>query len=199
MPRDSELETTRLRLRALSPDEARALRRGDGRSLRETTGARFPDAPTAPPLLGEDLEALASAIAAEPGGPAGAELWLVIRRNDDVPVAFVGTFRQSTRAGVVLVGYSVYPEHQGRGYATEALSAVRDHAWSDPSVQILRATIPPWNAPSLRVAAKVGMRRVGTARDPQVGDVEVYELTRELTAEAARATAQPRVAPRDTA
>ena len=48
-------------------------------------------------------------------------------------------------------------EHWGRGYATEAATAVRDHALDTLGLRRLVALIAPGNDASVRVASKLGM------------------------------------------
>jgi RimJ/RimL family protein N-acetyltransferase len=58
-------------------------------------------------------------------------------------------------------GWALSPAHWGDGYATEAMAAVL--AWSDrhlPSPEV-RAIIEPSHGASLRVAEKLGFRRIG--------------------------------------
>lgn len=53
------------------------------------------------------------------------------------------------------------PAHQGRGYATEAMAAVIELAFGEVGLHRVYADIDPRNAPSLRVAERLGMRREG--------------------------------------
>jgi len=66
------------------------------------------------------------------------------------------------------IGWSVSVEHVGRGLATEAVHALLDLAFANPSSGLglhrVQANIIPRNAPSLRVAEKCGFRREGLAR-----------------------------------
>ncbi|GAA1961397.1 GNAT family N-acetyltransferase [Kitasatospora viridis] len=55
------------------------------------------------------------------------------------------------------VGYHVRADRQGRGYATEAAAACRDHAREVLGVSRLIALIHPDNLPSQRVAEKIGL------------------------------------------
>ena len=73
----------------------------------------------------------------------------------------------------------MYTPFEGRGLATEGMAALIDR-WilTDPAVCTVRATIPPWHTSSIRVAEKLGMTRVGTAEDPEVGAVLVFERRR---------------------
>lgn len=57
------------------------------------------------------------------------------------------------------VGYHVRAAAQGKGFATEAALACRDHARRLGLAQLLVAIIHQDNRPSQRVAEKLGMRR----------------------------------------
>jgi RimJ/RimL family protein N-acetyltransferase len=62
------------------------------------------------------------------------------------------------------LGYSIKRSHWGRGYATEAAFAVRDHAIGVLGFRRLISIIHPDNARSQGVARKVGMRHEKDAR-----------------------------------
>ena len=53
----------------------------------------------------------------------------------------------------------------------------------------MRATIPPDNIPSIRVAEKLGMELVGKGEDPEVGEVLLYEVRRSTLRSAESASA----------
>ena len=55
------------------------------------------------------------------------------------------------------LGYLLGRPHQGRGYATEAAAAMRDHALGTLGLRRLIALIQHGNEASERVARKVGM------------------------------------------
>ena len=77
--------------------------------------------------------------------------------------------------GVVEIAYGVAPEHQGRGYATEAAAALASYALSHETVAIVRAhTLPQANA-STRVLTKCGFQRIGEVLDPDDGLVWRWE------------------------
>ena len=80
---------------------------------------------------------------------------------------------------MVEVGYAIYPEHEGHGYATEATSALVEWALAQPGVQRVVATIPPEHGASRRVAEKAGLVPVGSDHDAVAGEVLVYEVRRE--------------------
>lgn len=56
------------------------------------------------------------------------------------------------------LGYDFRRDHWGRGLATEAATAVRDHAFGPLGLPRLISLIRAGNAPSRRVAEKIGMR-----------------------------------------
>ena len=63
-----------------------------------------------------------------------------------------------------LVGYTIAPEHQGRGYASEAVQAVVDWLFRRKRVHRIAATIDPRNLASARVLERCGFEYEGTAR-----------------------------------
>lgn len=66
------------------------------------------------------------------------------------------------------MGWALSPAFHGQGYATEAVSAAL--AWADARFPRTVCMISPENAPSLRVAAKVGFAEYArtTYRDPVI-------------------------------
>jgi RimJ/RimL family protein N-acetyltransferase len=170
------LSTDQLELVPLTADALDALILRDRQRLEALTGARFPEPLRAPPLMEDALPFLRDQLRTGPGelrwGP-----WLAIARATGEAVGSVGVGRPDDE-GRVLLGYSMYPGFEGRGYATEAARALIGWALGQVNVSAVRATIPPWHAPSVRVAEKVGMQRVGTAQDDEVGEVFVFEVRR---------------------
>lgn len=172
------LHTERLTLVALTPAAAyTAWAAGDAAALSAATGVAFADA-GAPPLLGEDLPKIRDLVLErwipEEMGWWG---WLATLTETGEPVGSVG-FAGRPDDGVATIGYSVYERHQGKGYGTEATAAAVNWALSHDGVDGVRATIPDWNASSVRLAEKIGFVMTGTAEDPEVGEVLVYEIGR---------------------
>jgi RimJ/RimL family protein N-acetyltransferase len=80
--------------------------------------------------------------------------------------------------GYVTLGYSVFPEFQRQGYASEAARALADWAIRQPGVEAVQATISPRNIASERVAAYAGLHRTdATEEDPDEGPVFVWQRT----------------------
>ncbi len=82
--------------------------------------------------------------------------------------------------GVVEIAYGVAPDHQGKGYATEAAQALVAYAWRSGRVRVVRAhTLPEPNA-STRVLTKCGFRNIGEVIDPEDGRVWRWEKHNEM-------------------
>ena len=78
--------------------------------------------------------------------------------------------------GFVEIAYGVNPDHQKRGYATEAALRLVKYAFASGRVRTVRAhTLPEQNA-STRVLTKCGFEYVGEAIDPDDGLVWRWEL-----------------------
>ena len=78
--------------------------------------------------------------------------------------------------GVVEIAYGIAPEHQNKGYATEAAEALVQFARADAQVRTIRAhTIENGNA-SARVLIKCGFHPRGQVVDPEDGLVFRWEI-----------------------
>jgi RimJ/RimL family protein N-acetyltransferase len=75
----------------------------------------------------------------------------------------------------VEIAYGIAPEHQGKGYATEAAAALTDYAFRQREVRAVRAHTLPENNASTRVLTKCGFRRVGEVIEPEDGLVWRWE------------------------
>jgi [ribosomal protein S5]-alanine N-acetyltransferase len=79
--------------------------------------------------------------------------------------------------GVVEIAYAIEPEHQGKGYATEAVELLLAFASQDERIKVVRAhTLNATNA-SARVLTKCGFKNVGEVIDPEDGLVTRWERT----------------------
>jgi RimJ/RimL family protein N-acetyltransferase len=76
-----------------------------------------------------------------------------------------GYFGPPDDNGVVEIGYSVLPEWQGRGYATEIVNALVTHASSFDNTKTIIAHTSPENDASKRVLISSGFREVGVSED----------------------------------
>lgn len=82
-----------------------------------------------------------------------------------------------------VVAYMFLPEHWGKGYATESVTAMIDGAKSVIQPCTLQAYINPANSPSAKVARKLGFELVEKIYDPEKPRVFVGGEWREYDVE----------------
>jgi ribosomal-protein-alanine N-acetyltransferase len=88
----------------------------------------------------------------------GFGLWATVRKEDGRLIGRCGLLSQAVDGERhVEVAYALGTEFWGRGYATEAARACRDHAFRTLDVTHVISLILPDNAGSIRVAEKNGM------------------------------------------
>lgn len=97
------------------------------------------------------------------GGPSPGEwVQLAIDAGDGI-IGDVAVWLDDS-AELAMIGYTLDPAHQGRGYAIEAVDGVVDWLFRRKRVHRIAATIDPENAASARVLERCGFEYVGTAR-----------------------------------
>jgi RimJ/RimL family protein N-acetyltransferase len=145
----TELQTPRLNLRPFSEDDlddlstlmanADFMRFSLGLFSREETAGFLEK------VQGRDRQGLPSQFA-------------LIFRPDEKLIGYCGFFLQTVDGVEELeIGYRLDPSYWGRGIATEAARAVRDHAFDDLQLSHVISLIHPENVASRRVAEKNGM------------------------------------------
>lgn len=89
----------------------------------------------------------------------GYGLFAILRRDSGLLIGDCGLEHMIVggRAEVEL-GYDIRRDHWNHGYATEAATAVRDYAFVTLGLHRVISLIRTDNAPSRRVAEKIGMR-----------------------------------------
>lgn len=94
----------------------------------------------------------------------GHGLWTVTDHHQRVLGFVLVGFEPGDQAPEL--GWLFLPEARGQGFATEAAEAVRVHALGEMALPELVSYIDPKNAPSRRVAERLGARLDGTITDP---------------------------------
>ena len=118
----------------------------------------------------------------DPGVPGEPFQFAVALIDDD---RLVGDCMLAIDAGdppTAEIGYTIAPEHQGRGYSVEAAEAVLAYAFDRQGVVAVRAVTDTRNAPSIAVAERLGMTLVGTVHTVFKGepcDEHTYEIARD--------------------
>jgi [ribosomal protein S5]-alanine N-acetyltransferase len=83
----------------------------------------------------------------------------IIMRSNDTLIGYCGFFHQQVdETNEIEIGYRLHPDYWNQGLATEAATAVRDHAFGDLKLRRVISLIHPDNVASRRVAEKIGMR-----------------------------------------
>lgn len=114
-----------------------------------------------PPYTVDDARELIAG-SADSDLPALGEWVQVGVEHGGALIGDVGVFVDSG-GGVAEVGYSLHPDHQGNGFATEAVGAVVD-ALLAGGVHRVEAGVDPENVASRRLLERLGFEREGLAR-----------------------------------
>ena len=116
---------------------------------------------------------------AELRGARGADPWhhgfLIVERQSSLAIGSAGFKGPPDSTGIFEIAYGVVPDYEGRGYATEAATALIGYAREQGQAGLVRAhTLPELNA-STRVLEKCGFHHVGEVIDPDDGPVWRWE------------------------
>ena len=146
------LTTDRLVLRRFRLDDAMAL--AAYRSIPEV--ARY-QSWSAPYSLEKAHYAVQTMVAAEPTMPGWFQYAVELAEDKtligDVGVNLADNLMQAE------IGYTLRPDHQGHGYATEAAGELMRLAFADLGVRRVTAAAFADNLPSLRIMERLGMRQ----------------------------------------
>lgn len=96
--------------------------------------------------------------------------WAVDLNDGTATIGQVGV-NQPTDFPEVELGWMIYPDHEGQGYAFEAASAARDWAFGPRGLDTLVSYIAPENARSIKLAERLGAKRDTTAARPDPDDL----------------------------
>jgi RimJ/RimL family protein N-acetyltransferase len=100
---------------------------------------------------------------------AGWFSWYAVAKGDGpAPPVLVasGGFMGPPQDGTVEIGYSVLPQYEGQGYATEIVTGLARWAMEQPGVVRVAAETEWANPASVRVLLKAGFTCGGPAREP---------------------------------
>jgi RimJ/RimL family protein N-acetyltransferase len=181
------LTTERLVLRRLRADEAGTV----AEYKNDPEVARYQDWDLPYPV--EDIAAKIAAYIHRPWPCHGSGLNVAIEHDGELIGDFgVGWDDEGIEAEI---GYTLRSEHQGEGFATEALAAVVDRLFLE-GVERVTTSLDPENVASIRVLEKVGFRQKTSSRVEIRGewvDDDVHVISREdRAAWLAQTTERPR-------
>lgn len=110
-------------------------------------------------------------MADHPGSSAWGSYYVVRKAAAGTPATVVGVggFKGGPDAdGAVEIGYSIVPEFQRQGLATEAVQRWVAFALASPDVRVVVAQTLPHLVPSIGVLVKAGFQFAGAGQDPGV-------------------------------
>ena len=141
-----ELQTTRLRLREITMDDA------DWFLSHFSTpeivhGQGFP-APDGIEGAREELARYVVDLFAQQEGLR----WGICLRGDDALIGSAGLYDWDREVGSAELGYDLAPEHWGAGIMTEALRAILDYGFTTMGLNRVQVLVMPRNARSLRTS-----------------------------------------------
>ena len=144
------LETERLQLRPMSPDDLEAFSHVVG----DPVSMRFYPRPFDREMTRTWIERVQERYTRD-----GIGLLAVVERATGEMIGDCGPMVQETGHGsFVELGWHIRRDRQGLGFATEAGAACRDRAWEVLDVDRLISIIRPENVPSWSVARALGFR-----------------------------------------
>lgn len=159
MQRPANIQTERLVLVALLPEDIEALIAGDLGRFAVLTGFRFPpDNPT----IG-DLPWHLRAIQAD-DRHLPWRIRVIVERSSKMVVGSINLKGPPSAVGDVEIGWGLIEKVRGKGYATEATAAVIHWAVQQPGVRSISATIPDDNDRSQCLAKRLGLIRTSETR-----------------------------------
>lgn len=85
---------------------------------------------------------------------------VIILKSEQLIIGDMGFKGGPDQNGVMDIGYSIVPEYQGKGYATEMGIAMCEWGSKKNGVNKIAATCSIYNYPSIRVLEKIGMKQV---------------------------------------
>ena len=119
--------------------------------------------PRSPDQVREMLERIKPMTAFDDSGDAIRLAAVVIETG--AVVGDISLRRTSQEYGQGEIGFVVHPDHQGRGYATEASAAVLDLGFGELGLHRIVGRADAKNLASARVMERLGMRREALLRE----------------------------------
>jgi ribosomal-protein-alanine N-acetyltransferase len=100
--------------------------------------------------------------------------WGVALRGDDRVIGTCTLFRIDRVHRRAELGYILRRDHWGRGFASEALTAIIGHAFGALELHRLEADVDPRNTGSIRLIERMGFKREGHLRERYfvAGDIQ---------------------------
>lgn len=170
---NTEVSSDRLDLQPMSLELMEALLRGDLESAQGMVGYRIPA--DWPQVMASVLRFRVPIARAQPEALPLLLRAMVLRADLEVAVGRLGFHGPVDEAGMLEIGYEVFPAYRRKGYAREAVVAMLGWAQHDPAVRRFRASISPENEASRNLVAGLGLIEVGSQWDEEDGEETLFE------------------------
>ena len=170
------VRTARLRLIPWNLDLIDAFASGDRALAERALDIEFPEPFAPPPETGDVLEVFRRAV--EEDGANGAFLpRMIVRETDSMSVGSIGLGASDER-GVSDTGYSVYPQFEGNGYASEAATGLVAWGLQLEGVAAIVATIAVGHFASEIVSQRAGLVKTDRQIEEDGALLNVWERKR---------------------
>ncbi|MGN0354559.1 MAG: GNAT family N-acetyltransferase [Muricoprocola sp.] len=90
--------------------------------------------------------------------------WKMTLKKDHTYIGDLG-FKGPVRDNAVEIGYGILPEHEGKGYTTEAVQAMTQWAFGNADIVFIEAETEPENRASQRILEKCGFVPDGEGKE----------------------------------
>lgn len=91
--------------------------------------------------------------------------WVLVRREDGAPIGTCGYHRWDHHHRKAEIGYDLAPAAQGRGYMTEALTAVLAHGFGPMGLHRVEAMVATANERSAALLRRLQFQQEGILRE----------------------------------
>ena len=178
MTRDSIVRTDRLELIPWNIELIDAFLTANRTQGEAALGVAFPEPFQPPPETDDVLDFFRAAVASDTSGGAFLPR-LIVRTVDRIAVGSIG-LGLPDEGGISTYGYSVYPQFEGLGFASEAAAALVEWSLRLPALTAIRATISVGHTASELVSSRAGLTMTGEQiEDEKEGTLNVWERRNE--------------------
>ena len=101
--------------------------------------------------------------------------WVMIEKSSHQPIGTCGFHKWDKRNRRSEIGYDLSPDYWGKGFMTEALSAVITNGFERMGLNRIEALVYVENEPSVRLLKKLGFRQEALLRDYYYMDGIFYD------------------------
>ena len=175
--RDRDVRTSRLTLVPWTIELVDAFIENDQEAAERSLRVRFPEPFGPPPETGDILQFFRDSIEYDASNGAFV-VRMMLRTEDRMAVGNIGLVAPD-EAGRSMYGYSVYPEFEGNGYASEAAKALVEFGLTLDSVKTVYATIPVGHTASEIVSSRAGLTLTPNQIEDEGITLNVWEKSRD--------------------